>query len=90
MGASVFGYVVRDSKPGEQNGPVERFARPGSESSPGAQHGVQAAVCSSLFNTPYMLYTKTVNEPKTPFLPLSVAQLIRQSPKYAIQITPGI
>ena len=75
---------------GKQNGPVERFARPGSESSPGAQHGVQAAVCSSLFNTPYMLYTKTVNEPKTPFLPLSVDQLIRQSPKYAIQITPGI
>ena len=29
-------------KPGEQNGPVERFARPGSESSPNAQHGVQA------------------------------------------------
>ena len=27
---------------GEKNGPVERFARPGSESSPGAQHGVQA------------------------------------------------
>jgi len=46
---------------------VERFARPGSESSPGAQHGVQAAVCSSLFNTPYMLYAKTVNKPKTPF-----------------------
>ena len=90
LGASVFGYVVRDSKPGEQNGPVERFARPGSESSPGAQHGVQAAVCSSLFNTPYMLYTNTVNKPKTPFLPLSVDQLIRQSPKYAIQSTPDI
>lgn len=75
---------------GEQNGPVERFARPGSESSPGAQHGVQAAVCSSLVNTPYMLYTKTANKPKTPFLPLSVDRLIRQSPKYAIQITPGI
>ena len=27
---------------GKQNGPVERFARPGSENSPGAQHGVQA------------------------------------------------
>ena len=27
---------------GKQNGPVERFARPGSESSLGAQHGVQA------------------------------------------------
>ena len=69
---------------GEKNGPVERFARPG------AQHGVQAAVCRSLFNTPYMLYTKTANKPKTPFLPLSVDRLIRQSPKYAIQITPGI
>ena len=42
MGASVFGYAVRDLKPGKQNGPVERFARPGSESSPSAQHGVQA------------------------------------------------
>jgi len=51
---------------------------------------VQAAVCSSLFNTPYMLYTNTVNKPKTPFLPLSVDQLIRQSPKYAIQSTPDI
>ena len=51
----------------EQNAPVKRFARPGSESSPGAQHGVQAAVCGSLFNTPYMLYTKTVNKPKTLF-----------------------
>ena len=89
-GCLLFDNAVRNSKPGKQNGPVERFARPGSESSPGAQHGVQAAVCSSLFNTPYMLYTKTVNEPKTPFLPLSVDQLIRQSPKYAIQITPGI
>ena len=84
----VMSYGTRSR--GKQNGPVERFARPVSESSPGAQHGVQAAVCSSLFNTPYMLYTKTVNEPKTPFLPLSVDQLIRQSPKYAIQITPGI
>jgi len=28
---------------------------------------VQAAVCRSLFNTPYMLYTKTVNKPKTLF-----------------------
>lgn len=74
----------------KQNGPVERFARPGSESSPGAQRGVQAAVCRSLFNTPYVLYTKTANKPKTPFLPLSVDQLIRQSPKYAIQSTPDI
>ena len=32
----------RDLKLGKQNGPVERFARPGSESSPNAQHGVQA------------------------------------------------
>ena len=38
----VFVCRQRDSKPGEQNGPVERFARPRSESSPGAQHGVQA------------------------------------------------
>ena len=32
-----------------------------------SQHGVQDAVCRSLFNTPYMLYTKTANKPKTPF-----------------------
>ena len=36
----VMSYGTRSR--GKQNGPVERFARPGSESSPGAQHGVQA------------------------------------------------
>lgn len=41
-GCLLFNNAVRDLKPGEQNGPVERFARPGSESSPNAQHGVQA------------------------------------------------
>ena len=41
-GCLLFDNAVRNSKPGKQNGPVERFARPGSESSPGAQHGVQA------------------------------------------------